>query len=82
MWNVQIFRAGFPGLAVLCLPLISPARQIPPPAPPAIVRLDGVDQPSGIHYLRLYLDGALLPAPVPPAIAPALQSPPPQLIAQ
>ena len=82
MWNVQIFRACFPGLTLLCLPLLLPAQQIPSAAPPAIVRLDGVDQPSGIHYLRLYLDGALLPAPVPPAIAPALQSPPPQLIAQ
>jgi hypothetical protein len=76
MWNVQIFRAGFAGLTLLCLPLVLPAQQISPAASSAIVRLDGIDQPDGIRYLRLYLDGTLLPVP------PAAQSTPPQLIAQ
>ncbi len=60
--------------------LICPAA----PAPtPAIIRLDGIDQSSGIHYLRLYLDGTLLTptGPQAAAVAPPPSSPP-ALIAQ
>ena len=80
-WN--IFYIGIPGLILLCLPLTLPAQQTIPAPTPAIVRLEGIDQPSGIHYLRLYLDGALLPSPGPQAAAVVPRpSSPPALIAQ
>jgi hypothetical protein len=86
MHHWSLVRVSLPILVLFHLSLAlhaqqttAPAAPTPTPAPtPSIVRFDGVDQSSGIHYLRLYIDGTLIqpPTPAPPP------SPPPALIAQ